>query len=192
MLSSYGAEEDSWESLGHQGDQTSQSVRKSTMNIHRKEWCWSWNSNTLATWFEELTHWKRPWCWKRLKARGEWDDRGWDGWMASPMQWTWVALGVGDGQENLACCSPSCRRVGHNWATELNWLMEKKQTLLHSISWWEYELVETLKGQVHKNVWCTVCFSVFFKTFLLTCSLYSFRVVRSSLQCTGFSLWWLL
>ena len=43
-----------------------------------------WNSNTLATWWEEPTHWKRPWCWGRLKAGGEGDDRGWDGWMASP------------------------------------------------------------------------------------------------------------
>ena len=50
----------------------------------------SWNSNTLATWCEELTHWKRPWCWERLKVGGEGDDRGWDGWMASPTQWTWV------------------------------------------------------------------------------------------------------
>ena len=39
---------------------------------------------------EELTHLKRPWCWERLKAGGEGDDRGWDGWMASPSQWTWV------------------------------------------------------------------------------------------------------
>ena len=45
---------------------------------------------TLATWCEKLTHWKRPWCWERLKAGGEGDDRGWDGWMASPTQWTWV------------------------------------------------------------------------------------------------------
>ena len=50
------------------------------------------NSNTLATWCEELTHWKRPWCWERLKA-GEGDDRGWDGWVASPTQWTWVWIG---------------------------------------------------------------------------------------------------
>ena len=50
----------------------------------------SWNSNTLATWCEELTHWKRPWCWERLKAGGEGDDRGWDGWMASLTQWMWV------------------------------------------------------------------------------------------------------
>ena len=55
-----------------------------------KDWCWSWNSNTLATWCEVLTHLKRPWCWERLKAAGEGDDRGWDGWMASPTQWTWV------------------------------------------------------------------------------------------------------
>ena len=46
------------------------------------------NSNILATWCEELTHLKRPWCWERLKAGGEGDDRGWDGWMASPTQWT--------------------------------------------------------------------------------------------------------
>ena len=60
-----------------------------------KDWCWSWNSNTLATWCEELTHWKRPWCWKRLKAGGEGDDRGWDGWMASLTQWTWVWVNSG-------------------------------------------------------------------------------------------------
>ena len=54
----------------------------------RKDWCWSWNSNTLATWCEELTHWKRPWCWERLKA-GEGDDSRWDGWMASEwLNWT--------------------------------------------------------------------------------------------------------
>ena len=63
-------------------------LKKSVLNIHWKDWCWNWNSNTLATWWEEPTHWKRPWCWERLKAGGEGDDRGWDGWMASPTQWT--------------------------------------------------------------------------------------------------------
>ena len=58
------------ESLGLQGDQTSRSYRKSVLNIHWKDWCWSWRSNTLATWCKELTHWKRPWCWERLKAGG--------------------------------------------------------------------------------------------------------------------------
>ena len=55
-----------------------------------RTWCWSWNSNTLATWCEELTHWKRPWCWEGLGEGGEGDGRGWDGWMASLTQWTWV------------------------------------------------------------------------------------------------------
>ena len=90
LHSNYSAGEDSWESLGQQGDQTSESQTKSTLNIYWKDWCWSWSSNTLATWCEELTHWKRPWCWERLRTGGEGDDRGWDGWMASPTQWTWV------------------------------------------------------------------------------------------------------
>ena len=68
-----------------------QSVLKEIpLNIYWKDWCWSWSSNTLATSCEELTHWKRPWCWEKLKARGEGGDGGWDGWMASLTQWTWV------------------------------------------------------------------------------------------------------
>ena len=60
-----------------------------------KDWCWSWNSNTLGTWCEELTRLRRPWCWERLKAGAEEDDRGWDGWMASPTQWTWIWVDSG-------------------------------------------------------------------------------------------------
>ena len=63
---------------------------KSVLNIHWKDWGWSWNSNTLATWCEEPAHWKKPWYWERLKVGGEGDDRGWDGWMAPPTWWTWV------------------------------------------------------------------------------------------------------
>ena len=69
MLLNCGAREDSWESLGQQGDQTSQLERKSTLNIHWKDQCWSWSSNTLTMWCKEPTHWKRPWCWGRLKAK---------------------------------------------------------------------------------------------------------------------------
>ena len=72
-----------------QGDQTSQSWRKSILSIHWNDWCWNWSSNTLATWCKEPTHWKRTWCWERLKAR-EGDNRGWHSWMASPIKWTWV------------------------------------------------------------------------------------------------------
>ena len=98
-----GVGEDSWESLGLQGDPTSQSQRKLVLNIHWKDWCWSWSSNTLATWCEELTHWKRLWCWERLKA-GERDDRGWDGYQLNGHEFQ-QAPGVGDGQGSLACCS---------------------------------------------------------------------------------------
>ena len=59
-------------------------------DIHQNIRIFIRSSNTLATWWEELTHWKRPWSWGRLKAGGERDNRGWDGWMASPTQWTWV------------------------------------------------------------------------------------------------------
>ena len=90
-----GVEEDSWKSFGLQRDQISQSLRKFVLNIHWKDWGYSWNFNTLATWWEELTHWKRPWCWERLKAGGKGDGRGRDGWMASPTWWTWVWVNSG-------------------------------------------------------------------------------------------------
>ena len=98
--------------------------RKSIRNIHWKDWCWSWNSNTLATWCEELTHWKRPWCWERLKV-GEGDDRGWDDWMASPTKQTWVWASSGSwwwiGKPGMLQ-SMGLQRVRHEWVTELNWI----------------------------------------------------------------------
>ena len=68
-----------------------QSILKETnLTVHWKDWCWSWNSNTLATWCYVPTHWKRSWWWERLRAGGEGGDRGQDDWMASLTQWTWV------------------------------------------------------------------------------------------------------
>ena len=78
--------------------------------------------NTLATWCEELTHWKRPWCWEGLGTGGEGADRGWDGWMASPTQWTWVWV---DSRSWWWTGRPGVlqfmrlQTVGHDWATEL-------------------------------------------------------------------------
>ena len=75
---------------------SNQSILKEIiLGVHWKDWCWSWNSNTLVTWCKEPTNLKRPWCWERLKAEGEGDHRGWDGWMASPTQWTWVWVSSG-------------------------------------------------------------------------------------------------
>ena len=84
--------------------------------------CWNWNSNTLATWCDELAHLKRPWCWERLRAGSERDDRGWDSWMASLIQRTWVCVnfGVCDGQGGLACCgSWGCKEL--DMTEQLNW-----------------------------------------------------------------------
>ena len=92
-----------------------------------KDWCWSWNSNTLATWWEEPTHLKRAWCWEKLKVGREGDDRGWDGWMASPTQWTWVWVDSGSwwwtGWPGVLWFMRS-PRVGHDWVTEVNWTEE--------------------------------------------------------------------
>ena len=97
---------------------------KSVLNIHWRDWCWNWNSNTLAIWWEVLTHLKRPWCWERLKVEREGDDRGWDGWMASPTQWTWVWVNSKSwwwtGRPSVLQ-SMGSQRVKHDWATELNW-----------------------------------------------------------------------
>ena len=70
-------------------------VKRLILGVHWKDWCWSRNSNTLAIWCKELTHLKRLWCWERLRAGGEGDNRRWDGWMASPTLWTWVWVSSG-------------------------------------------------------------------------------------------------
>ena len=85
---------------------------------------WIWNSSTLATSCEELTHWKRLWCWEGLGAGGEGDDRGWDGWMASPTRWRWDWVNSRSwwwtGRPGMLRFM-ELQRVGHDWATELNW-----------------------------------------------------------------------
>ena len=79
--------------------------------------------NTLAAWWEKPTHWKRPWCWEKLKAGGEGNDRGWDGWMASPTWWTWVWVGSGSWwwtEKPGLLQFMGSQRVRHDWATELS------------------------------------------------------------------------
>ena len=121
--------------LKDQRDPTSPFWRRSALGFLWREWCWSWNSSTLSTSCEELTHWKRLWCWERSGAGGEGDDRGWDGWMASLTSWTWFWVNSGsfcDGQGGLACCDSWGRRVEHDWGTELNWTERSKGMAIHS------------------------------------------------------------
>ena len=98
-------------------------LKEIVLNVHWKDWCWSWSFNTLATWCEELTPLKRPWCWERLKVGREGDDRGWDGWMASLTQWTWVWVNSRNwwwtGRPGVLQ-SMGSEKVGQDWATELN------------------------------------------------------------------------
>ena len=127
MLLNCGIGEDSWKSLGLQGDPTSPSKMKSVLNVHWKDWCW--NSNTLATRCEELTHLKRPCCWERLKAGGQRDDRGWDGWMASLTQCTWV------------------------WASSRSWWRTGKPGMLQSMGLQRTGLNWAIqKQQIHKDL----------------------------------------
>ena len=77
--------------------------------------------STLVTWCKELTQWKRSWCWERMKARGEGDHGGWDGWMASLTRWTWVWVSSRiwwwTGKPGMLQSTGS-QIVGHDW---LNW-----------------------------------------------------------------------
>ena len=106
MLLSCGLGEDFWESLGLQGDPTSPFWRKSALGFLWKEWCQSWNSSTLATSCEELTHWKRLWCWEELglEEKGMTEDEmvGWHH-RLNGHEFVWTP-GVGDRQGSLACC----------------------------------------------------------------------------------------
>ena len=123
------------------------------LGVHWKDWRWSWNSNTLATSCEDLTHWKRLWCWEGLGAGGEGDDRGWDGWMASPTRCTWVWVKSESwwwtGRPGMLQFMGS-QRVGHNWATELNWIqiesLSLKLVLWHKAKLWIWIVPRREKG----------------------------------------------
>ena len=75
----------------------------------------SYNYLLIISW-EELTHWKRLWCWEGLGAEGEGDNRGWDGWMASPTRWTWVWV---NSRRSGVLRFMELQRDVHDW--RLNW-----------------------------------------------------------------------
>ena len=122
MFLNCGVGEDSWESLGLQGDPISPSERRSVLGVLWKDWCWSWNSNTLATWYKELTHLKRPWCWERLRAgeKGTTKDKMVGCYhLLNGHEFGWT-LGVDDGQAGLACCASWVHKESDT-TERLNW-----------------------------------------------------------------------
>ena len=155
MLLKCGVGEDSWESLGLQGDPTSPFWRRSILGFLWREWCWCWNSNTLDTSCKELTHWKRLWCWEGLGAGGEGDDRGWDGWMASRTRWTWVWVNSRSwwwtGRPGMLRFM-GLQRVRHNWATELNWTEHIKAKIQNQISFTTAQKSETFRCKSTNHV----------------------------------------
>ena len=99
------------------------------------DWKNLWSSNTLAPWCEELTHWKRPWCWERLRTGGEGDNRGWDGWMASLTRWTWVWVSSGiwwwTGK-------PGVLRSVHGVAKSQIWLSDWTELRKNLVFWYSF------------------------------------------------------
>jgi len=121
------------------GRKSNQSILKEILNIHWEDWCWSWSSNTLANWYEEVTHWKRPWCWERLNAGRERDDRGWDGWMSSPTRWTWVWASSGRWPRMETWCAAvygfaKSQTSLRDWKTANDYYLHKKLSNQHTKS----------------------------------------------------------
>ena len=147
MVLNCGVGEDSWESLGLQGNPTSPFWRRSALGFLWKEWCWSWNSSTVATSCKELTHWRRLWCWEGLGAGGEGEMEkgrrrrmaGWHHWLdGCESEWT---PGVGDRQGGLECCDSWGHKESDttewlNW-TELNWVHHLKKKKKGSASFFQ-------------------------------------------------------
>ena len=107
---------------------------------------------------EELTHWKRLWCWEGLGAGGERDDRGWDGWMASLIRWTWVWVNSGSwwwtGRPGVLRFMGS-QRVRHDWVTKLNWT----NVILPTHYYWKFNshhLLRTSMNQLHHTTYMTI------------------------------------
>ena len=165
MLFNCGIGEDSWESLGLQGDTTSPSWRRWVLGVHWKDCCWSWNSNTLTTWCKELTHWKDPDTGKdwgeEEKGTTEDETAGWHHWLnGHGFGWT---LGVGDGQGVLVCCSSwGCREL--DMTEWLNWTVRgrgnfKKWSRFGNIA--EIRFHKMLKEQkMNKSFHCRSLYTV--------------------------------
>ena len=125
MLLNCGVGEDSWESLGLQGDPISPSQKRPVLAVHWKDWCWSLNSQYFGHLIQRTDSFEKTLMLGKIEGRRRRDDRGWDGWMASPTQRTWVWVNLGSwwwtGRPSVLQ-SMGSQRLGHAWVTELIYL----------------------------------------------------------------------
>ena len=112
----------------------------------------------MAASCEELTHWKRLWCWEGLGAGGEGDDRGWDGWMGSPTRWTWVWVNSRSwwwpGRPGVLRFMGS-QRVRHDWATDLIWTessCQEENFEMEAELYWTEEVLFINKWLSHRTL----------------------------------------
>ena len=157
MLSNCGAQE-SWESLGLQGDQNNQSSRKSTWNTHWRDWCWRWSSTTLVTWWEELTHWISLMLGKTESKR-----RGWQSvrWLASITYLTWIWAyfrGLWKTGKTGVLQSMGWQRLRHNLAAEqqqMHDVYKREKKWLELISnlrpLLQYSFIPGYREQIRRN-----------------------------------------
>ena len=133
MLLNCGAGEDSWESLGLKGDQTSQSLKEINPKYSLEGLMLKLKLQYFGHLMQRADSLEKTLMLRRLMAGGEGEDRGWDGWVASPTQWTWVWVNSGSwwwtGMPGVLWSIWS-QRVGHDWATELNWINVSYECML--------------------------------------------------------------
>ena len=148
----------------------------------------------------KLTHWKRPWCWERLKAGGEGDDRGWDGWMASPTWWTWVWATSRSwwwiGKPGMLQYM-GLQRVRHDWATELTdsmlgqkpfrHLFGKSSLTFYLFSAWLKEWYITGR-EINQNARAIIALLCFLSLIFYSCNTLRFCKTQDCCGCLWHSL----
>ena len=158
MLLNCGVGEDSWESLGLQGDPTSPFWRNQSW-VFMEDWCWS--SNTLRYWCEELPHLKRPWCWERLKAGGEGDNRGMR-WLDGIIDSVNMSLNkfwqIVNDREAWCAAVHGVAKIKHNWATEQQHRFCLPSACFHAGAAPQLKM-GTIKGKTMGNSSYNVCSS---------------------------------